>query len=413
MTVHDGENDILRKAIPALRSDLEAIPWRQGGEDLIVLRDPSGYSKEMLHLSPQAWALIVLFDGTMPALAVSEVIEREVRIRVPAQQIVEMAAVLDTALFLDSPAFAKARAANDACFMDLQIRPAAHAGQSYSADPAELSDFFSRLLPREGSGIRGNPPSGILVPHIDLKIGPDVYAPAFERMRRYIPETVVILGTSHYSNEDLFILTEKNFETPFGVLPADVEFVRQLRRASGDSFTHRDVAHRQEHSIEFPVLFLQHLYGSRAPRIVAVLCTSFDHYLAGGGPRSDERYRIFIDAFRETIDTLGREVSYVVSVDWSHVGRKFGDGADAAALLPSVRLSDRALLEAVQRVDHAAFTSLLAETGNATRLDGYSCISTFFDLALPRRAELLAYDAWHEEERASAVTYASMAFYDA
>ena len=42
-------------------------------------------------------------------------------------------------------------------------------------------------------------------------------------------DTIIILGFSHYSDDGLFVLTEKDFETPLGIAETDREFVRTLR----------------------------------------------------------------------------------------------------------------------------------------------------------------------------------------
>ena len=147
-------------------------------------------------------------------------------------------------------------------------------------------------------------------------------------------------------------------------------------------------------------------------RIIPLLCTQFEHYLAEGIlPMRDPRYAGFIDAFRETLQTLGRTPVFVMSVDWSHVGRKFHDAETAAELLPRVRISDHEHFAALEDADLVRFHALLRPSMNATNIDGLSCITTFFDLVRPSSGSLLAYDQWHEEERESGVTYAAMAFW--
>ena len=410
-----SKDELHPRAIPSLRNDIEAISIMQDGMELVLLRDPQGYAREMLQLSPEAWGLVSLFNGEKSALDIHDALARDGGIRIPADQILEIASVLDRNRFLNSPEYLRDRDVEDMRYAALPVRAAAHAGTSYPENTDALNDFFSSLFSANARGewdTHAGAPRAVITPHIDLQIGPEVYVPAFEAFAREVPETVVIFGTSHYSAEDLFILTEKHYETPFGIIETDLEFVQALRRNAGDIFTRSDIAHKPEHSIEFPVLFLQHLFSESQPRIVPVLCTSFEHLHTNGGPRSDPRYKIFIDAFHRTVRDTGRNVRYVLSVDWSHVGRKFGDNENAAAMLSGVRQSDLAQLQALERLDYPGFAALIRETGNATRIDGFSCISTFFDLVSPTHAQLLAYDFWHEEERASAVTYASMAFWE-
>jgi len=100
-----------------------------------------------------------------------------------------------------------------------------------------------------------------------------------------------------------------------------------------------------------------------------------------------------------------------VSVDWSHVGKKFGDNECAERILPVVRITDHQHFQALEACNYKRFYNLLRSSKNASRIDGFSCITTFFDLVKPTSGKLLAYDQWHEQERESGVTYASLVFY--
>ncbi|MBL0174540.1 MAG: AmmeMemoRadiSam system protein B [Ignavibacteria bacterium] len=398
--------------VAPFRRELDVFPLQENGDDFLVLRDPEGYSRSMLQISPAAWGLMLLFDGVRTPRDVHEELKRVARVNITPEQILGFSDELERNLFLATDRFLGIRVAMDAEYSALPVREPAHAGQSYPGTRAELTSFLDGLFAGRPAVARTPVPLGVIAPHIDLQVGPEVYVPAYEHLRDADIDTVVILGTSHYSSEDLFILTEKDFATPLGTMRTDGAFVRALRTHSGGIFTTRDVAHRAEHSIEFQVLFLQHLFGNERVRIVPVLCTSFEHFLEEGAlPMEDARYRAFIDAFGETQRELGRRIMFVLSVDWSHVGRKFGDERPASALLPAVRASDHEHFAALERADLAGFHALLRPSMNATRIDGLSCITTFFDLAHPSSGTLLAYDQWHEEERESGVTFASMAFW--
>jgi MEMO1 family protein len=404
--------DSLTDPIPPLRNDLELLPIRDDGEDLLLLRDPSGYSDQMLVFRPAAMALLRLFDGRCSIGELLDNIRRETGAEVDGAQILDIVRSLDRYYFLSNPRFDARRDEMDAGYMAQRERPAVHAGNSYPEDPEELRDFLQDLFDADGGTAEAGELLGVLCPHIDLQIGPQVYVPAFRQLSAADIDTVVILGTSHYSYEDLFILTEKDFVTPLGTLPTDREFVSLLHSGSGGVFTRRDVAHRQEHSIEFPVVYLQHVFGNERVRIVPILCTSFDEFLVEGTrATADAKYSAFIRSFRSAAETLGRKIAFVLSVDWSHIGRKFGDDFDAAELLEPLERLDLEQLAALERCDYERFYELLRESHNASKIDGFACITTFFDLARPRRGMLFDYQQWHEEERASAVTFASMAFF--
>jgi AmmeMemoRadiSam system protein B len=398
--------------IPPLRGDIDAIPFRDNGRALLLLRDPAGYSEQLLTFPAEAGMLFSLFDGTRSVAQLCAEFRDATGENVGEETILSIIRTLDECAFLDTEHFRKLRAEKDEDYMRQPLREAVHAGASYPEDPGELRAFFDSLFDADATDVHAGRLAGVLAPHIDLSIGPQVYVPAFRHLATTTADTVVILGTAHSEVDDLFILTEKHFVTPLGTMTTDEAFVRELRERMGDVLTRRDTPFRMEHSIEFPVLFLQHIFGNERVRIVPILLAGFDGLLYSGlRATSSARYTAFLTAFRETVASLGRNVVFVLSVDWSHVGRKFHDQVDAAEVLDAVRASDHEQLAALEAADYERFFSLLEAGRNATHIDGFSCITTFFDLASPRRGALLDYQIWHEEERASAVSFASMAFF--
>jgi len=397
--------------IAPLRNELDTVPQQKDGEEFLLLHDTSGYSENMLLIAPHALLLCSLFDGKKSIEQVQDEFFASFGSRFDENQIHTLVDALDSNLFLNNDRFQRRREEVDAEYLSLPIRTAVYAGQSYPDNAQALRTFFDDLFREAPAITHPSLPVGIITPHIDLQIGPEVYVPGFQCLKNGEFDTIVILGTSHYSSEDMFLLTEKHFETPSGVLTTDVEFVRTMHAKSGDIFSKLDIAHRREHSIEFPALFIQYLFGNEK-KIVPILSTSMEQYLIGNEqPMSSERYRIFLDAFRETIARLGRKVVFIVSVDWSHVGKKFGDNECAERILPVVRITDHQHFQALETCNYKRFYSLLRSSKNASRIDGFSCITTFFDLVKPTSGKLLAYDQWHEQERESGVTYASLVFY--
>jgi MEMO1 family protein len=398
--------------IPALRTDIDFIPFEENGEEYIALRDPQGYSKETLVLKTEAGALLALFDGTRSILSIEEEVFKETHVRIDPKVIADFVAVLDEHLFLESERLQDTKKQEDAAFLRSPVRPAAFAGLSYPEEGAELTAFFDSLFQADETPIHSEGLIGILAPHIDLHIGPEVYVPGFRSLLETDFDVAIILGTSHNSAEDMFMMTEKHFETPLGTLRTDVDLVRLIHERTNQLFTKNDLAHKMEHSIEFPVLFLQHLFGNEKKTIVPVLCSSFEEFIHEGIlPSAHHRYWMFVSAVRRVLEEAGKKAVFILSVDWSHVGRKFGDDFAAGDTLTVLEQSDRRQLEALERADYAQFFSLLHNSKNASHIDGFTCISTFFDIVQPARGKLLMYKQWHEIERESAVTFAGMTFH--
>src|SRR6185436_21181347 len=125
------------------------------------------------------------------------------------------------------------------------VRQPAHAGTSYPAEienlEEQLQSFFvaedgAGLPEPDGSGSDRRQVRAVIAPHIDLRRAGPCYSWAYRELASGAAdtETIIILGTSHYGTGGLFIVTEKEFETPLGRLETDREFISALRAELGE-----------------------------------------------------------------------------------------------------------------------------------------------------------------------------------
>ena len=91
----------------------------------------------------------------------------------------------------------------------------------------------------------------------------------------------MVLGTSHAGRPDRLGLTRKPFETPLGTARTEVGLVDRLAEGCGDAVEMEDYCHATEHSIEFQVLCLQHVFGAGV-RILPILAGPYAHALLSG-----------------------------------------------------------------------------------------------------------------------------------
>ena len=137
------------------------------------------------------------------------------------------------------------------------IRPPAVAGRFYPAEPAALTqqiDSFLEKQPPEKLRARG-----CVVPHAGYMYSGPVAGAVYERLE--LPARLIILGPRHYpQGEALAINSAGSWRTPLGEARIDAalaaELVRRCRALREDS-----VAHRNEHSLEVQLPFLQHCAG--------------------------------------------------------------------------------------------------------------------------------------------------------
>jgi hypothetical protein len=395
----------------------------------LVIRDPHRYSTVTLVVPPLLAQCLGCFDGRQDEGDLRATLVRlagRVTVGEAAKNLVK---ALREAGFLDDERFAELRAARLQEIAASPERPAAHVGGAYPAAPAPLAEtlrgYFGEVPPQRGEGegtARARPPvRAIAAPHVSPSGGSATYARAYGALPvdpAARDKVFVILGTSHYGEPDRYGLTRKPFATPFGAARTEVGLVDALARAAPKAVTLEDPCHFVEHAIEFQVLFLQYLFGP-AVRILPVLCGAFaDGPRTGKRPEVDDQVARFAGALGELAAREGARLSFVLGVDFAHVGRRYGDElaaqANAGPLL-TVATRDRARVERIGAGDADGFWELVAERGDQDagyddlKWCGTSPIYTFLR-ALPEvRGQLLGYDQWNIDE-ASVVSFGAISF---
>jgi AmmeMemoRadiSam system protein B len=128
-----------------------------------------------------------------------------------------------------------------------------------------------------------------VVPHIDFARGGVVEALAYEPLRTEEFDVLVVLGIAHKGVRYPFCAAAKDFETPLGTAQCDREFLEALQQRIGTRLTCEQIAHKNEHSIEFVAVFLQHFEKLKNARIVPIICGGFfDEIQSGESPSGNE-----------------------------------------------------------------------------------------------------------------------------
>ncbi len=167
-----------------------------------------------------------------------------------------------------------------------------------------------------------------------------------------------------------------------------------------------------EHAAEFQVVFLQHLYGPNV-RIVPVLCGAFV-----GGPRArrrpetNQRVAQFVGALGELAARDAR-LTFVLGVDFAHMGLRYGDGAAARADVGAsvdVAQRDRERLARIAAGDADGFWDLVTERGDDDlKWCGTSPIYTFLRAVPGVRGHVHGYEQWNIDA-SSIVSFGALSF---
>jgi MEMO1 family protein len=182
-----------------------------------------------------------------------------------------------------------------------KIRPAFVAGRFYPADPVELRKLITDLL-AEVPLATGPSPKALIAPHAGYLYSGPIAASAYAQLisARDQIKRIVLFGPSHYvALHGLATTSAGAFATPLGIVPVDVEAVREIRLLP--QVRELDAAHAQEHSLEVQLPFLQFVLGDFTLVPLAV------------GDAAPEEISQILDALWG-----GPETRFVISSDLSH-----------------------------------------------------------------------------------------------
>jgi len=419
--IKTGENELeAGKDRPKLRN-IDAFPAEVSGQKVICLRDPLNLSGKILFVPIPAFFLISLLDGKHSIQDIqAEFMRRfgELLYREKIQSLVEQ---LDDHFLLESERFWEMDRQIREDFRNSPFRPMVLAGESYEGDPQRLEEeirgFFRKPEgpgePAENGGKERL--AGIIAPHIDFHRGGNCYAFAHKAIREAAAvDLFLILGTAHGPTKMPFALTRKDFETPWGIVETDRDFLADLETECPLNFYEDEFVHKTEHSIELQLVFLRALRSSARPfRMVPVLCGSFHEAISRDlSPLDLPGVKEFLEAVRRVQSKQTRKICIIASADLAHVGTRFGDPeAPDQTALKILRDNDQRMLEPVCNLDAEGFFSFLRGEEDRRRICGSSAIFTLLSLIESRGGELLKYGQSVEPGGQSVVTFASIAFY--
>ena len=175
---------------------------------------------------------------------------------------------------------------------------------------------------------------GAVVPHAGYMFSGPVAAHVCAALAKDgFPETFIIIGPKHHALGSAVAITTEAFSTPLGKVPIDMDLAKSLHTGVIDD----DItAHRDEHSIEVQLPFLQYL----KPDIKFVpLCLGHQTY---------KMAREVGGIISRAIE--GKDVVVLASTDFSHyVPRAVAETKDKKALDAILNLNAKLLYKTVDK----------------------------------------------------------------
>ncbi len=334
---------------PKLRM-LDIQPTPEG----YLLRDPYGVSEEVLVLSPEAMYLASLMDGTRTLEDIQAEILKGSGSVIPKEKLEELQSALEKAGFLETEEISKKIAEAERAFLS-KPRPMALAGASYPETKEGFEAFLNGML-AFAPEVEEKPLKALLMPHLELRRVPEAYGAAYQAMQRTpAPERVLILGVAHRPIQNPAAALPLAIETPHGVLEADLEALQALDALVGFELFREPLAFKEEHSIEFPALFVKAAWPNA--KVLPLIVSSEDEAA--------------LAELAEALRLLAKERPFfpLLAVDLSHVGGRFGHGPIAPELKKKAETTDRTYLDFLAKSRFEEAFRFLKDRENATYID--------------------------------------------
>jgi MEMO1 family protein len=398
--------------------DLDFMPSPVADRPGLLIRDPFHYSDATLIVPPALVPCLECFDGQQTELDLRSALVSATGDLQVGELERHLLDTLSNAGFLEDEVYQRMKEDARQGFANAPKREAIHAGSAYPDTPAELDEVLGEYM-ADGAGPAATTPNGsgplvaIAAPHVSPEGGWQCYRAAYQALGpQDADRTFVILGTSHYGNPDRFGMTRKPFVTPYGEAQTDLELVNRIAALAGGAVEMEDYCHSMEHSIEFQVIFLQHLFGPNI-RIVPILCGSFARSIyLGGKPEEDDDVNRMIGTLGDTAAHDGDKLLWVLGVDMAHIGRRYGDRDPARAgegHMIEVGGRDRERMDRIQTADPRGFWDLVQQRHDDLKWCGSAPFYTFLKAIPGLKGDLRHYEQWNIDDL-SVVSFAGMTF---
>jgi AmmeMemoRadiSam system protein B/AmmeMemoRadiSam system protein A len=226
-------------------------------------------------------------------------------------------------------------------------RQPAVAGQFYPSDRGELQATLQRCFSRAAPRQAGGSVLAVIAPHAGYVYSGETAASAFNQVdpdRAY--DNIFVIGPSHHVGfEGASIYASGDFVTPLGTVKVNRQLADSLVKTY-PFFSRREDAHRDEHSVEVQIPFLQ--YFLKKPFAIVPIVV---------GANSPEMCGKIADALRPFLTPNNL---FVVSTDFSHYP-SYNDAVEtdrrtAEAVLTN---SPAALIESMNRSMSGGVSNLL------------------------------------------------------
>lgn len=410
-----AERDFMSLERPAIRPlDVQRVDEPQGTGRGVVLVDRLGIS-EPAFIPEGMLPIVGRCTGERSLAEIRAEAESQYAEPLTLEAVTQLVQQLDERLLLIGARYEAAAATAAAAFMAGGTRPSSQAGSAgYPRDPDELRRALDRLLDAAPApDVAPTALRGLIAPHIDLHRGAAGYASAYRRLLAAEPaDLYVVFGTGHAGPSAPVTGLLLDWQTPLGTVPTDREFVLAVHDRLGAPDPTDLLIHRDEHSLEFQVLLLQHIHARRATktpfRVAGFLCGALPS--GDGDPLCEAFGQQLIATFRAAEAAATGRVCYIAGADLAHIGPFFGDPAPVDdARLDRLAAIEQQRLTLLERGQPGPFHAAVECDRNPDRVCSAPAITLTAALA-GGAGELLHYGQARAADDSQTVSFCAMSF---
>jgi len=183
--------------------------------------------------------------------------------------------------------------------MPENIRKPVVSGQFYPADKRQLEQQVKGCLTKK----KENAQAGI-VPHAGYSFSGKLTGKVFSNIQS--KENIIILGVNHSGFGSKISLSERDFETPLGVIKNNIKLGQQIKKKLTAEIS--DSAHESEHSIEVQLPFIQ--ITQPKAKIIPILLSNLTY----------EECKKTAEILSKFID---EDIGIIISGDFTHYGENY------------------------------------------------------------------------------------------
>ncbi|MEO0203021.1 MAG: AmmeMemoRadiSam system protein B [candidate division WOR-3 bacterium] len=354
--------------------------------DGFIVRDPFGFFED-LFFTPQALYLIGLFDGKRTIDDIKNEFFKATGIILSDREIIEFIKQMDNYYLFYNDRFINRVEEERKKILNLEYKSI-----SLVEDITRIKNFIKQNIVDETE----DNIIALIVPHIDLKIAMDTYLKTYSKIKNSKRKIFFIFGVAHSIHITPFSVFPKNYFTD-RVVKFHSEIINYMRNLFGYDIHFDVISYKNEHSVEFPIIFLDSIFDNFyvIPSIVAYA-------------KDKNELKIISERIYKAIERYKEDIILISSVDLSHVGKKFGD-----KVYYEPNEVDLKYIDMLLKLENDKAFDFLEKYQNQTRIDGQFTNYVFLEVLKyfnVREGKLIEYKNYYEPLTSSGVSYCSIIF---